>query len=279
MSGSGPLAAASSPFSNSAILDTALLDTVLFVHAHPDDETLSSGALIRELVASGVRVVLLTATRGEQGEVVAAVRHTVPSGHNGEPDPAALTLIRLDELAGAVRSLGIADAVFLGEPPARASGAAARRYLDSGMRWLDPDADGRVLAGPALDVDDRALTAAPLAEVSADVLAYLRQVQPDLVVSYDDIGGYGHPDHRRAREAALAAAREAGVPFAEIVPPEAISPDAPDARLVDATPRLAEVQDALRHHATQLTVDGADVVHSGGQREPIRLVTGLRLVP
>jgi len=237
--------------------------SVLFVHAHPDDESLSSAGLILWLVDRGIRVELLTATRGERGEVVPALRREA----GGDAD--ALTRIRIAELQRAVRSLGITHAYFLGEPPARAEGLPARVYRDSGMRWVTP-----TLAGPVDDAPTDALTVASDAEVTADVLALIRHLSPDLVVSYDDRGGYGHPDHRRIRHAALGASRAAGVRFAELVPA-----DADGAFVVDASDRLPEIADALRAHATQLTVDGSDVVHSGGQREPIRTIYGARPVP
>ena len=236
--------------------------TVLFVHAHPDDETLSSGGLILWLVAQGVRVELLTATRGERGEVVPALRADIGD------DPARLTRVRLAELDGAVRVLGIAHSYYLGEPPARAEGCAPRSYSDSGMRWVTP-----TLAGPVDDAPPDALTRAPEADVVADLLALIEHVRPDLVVSYDDQGGYGHPDHRFIRAAAVRASRGAGVPFAELV-----SPGEPDAFVLDATDRANQIADALREHATQLTVDGADVVHSGGQREAIAMSYGVRIV-
>ena len=246
--------------------------SVLFVHAHPDDETLSSGGLILWLVARGVRVELLTATRGERGEVVPALREAVGD------DPDALTGIRLRELENAVRTLGVGEARYLGEPPARAPGLPSRRYTDSGMRWVTP-----TFAGPVDDVPPSALTRAPDSEVVADVLAFIRHSVPDLVVSYDDRGGYGHPDHRRIRAAALTASRAAGVPFAELVPADTTDDGvgaaaAPGLTVVDAADRFGAIQDALRAHATQLTVDGDHVVHSGGQREPIVTAYAVRLV-
>lgn len=234
---------------------------VLFVHAHPDDETLATGALILALGEAGVRVSLLTATRGERGEVVPALRDAVG-------DAGALTRLRERELAHAVERLGIGDAHLLGRGAARAAGRAERVYADSGMRWVTP-----TFAGPAADLTPDALTAADPAEVTADILALLTATRPDLVVSYDDAGGYGHPDHVFIRATAVEAARQAGVPFAEVVPA-----DAADAVVVDATPLAGRLLPAMHAHATQFTVDGDEVVHCGGQREPIRLATALRLV-
>lgn len=236
--------------------------SVLFAHAHPDDETLSSGGVILRLVERGVRVTLLTATRGERGDVVPELKERIRG------DPEVLTVIRLDELRRAVRALGIADVYFLGEPPARAAGLPPRRYSDSGMRWVTP-----AVAGPVDDAPAEALTRASEAEVVADVIALIRHVRPDVVVSYDDQGGYGHPDHRCIRGAALLASRAAGVPFAELV-----AADAPRSFLIDASDRLDGIAEALRAHATQLTVHGDHVVHSGGQREPIMTVVGVRVV-
>ncbi|TFD34111.1 PIG-L deacetylase family protein [Cryobacterium cryoconiti] len=244
----------------------SLLDgvpTVLFVHAHPDDETIATGALIAELVARGIRVSLLTATRGEQGEVVTGPLSVLEGTE-------ALTRERERELAGATAALGIAagDRFWLGAAPARARGLSPRAYRDSGMTWIRPG-----LAGPAADIDDDALVRAPLAEVTADVAALMAGLRPALVISYDNGGGYGHPDHVRMHEAALAASRTARVAFAEVV-----HSMVDGAEWFDLSEYLATVTDALRCHASQLTVDGAHIVHSGGQREPIITAVGLRLL-
>lgn len=240
----------------------AQASVVLFAHAHPDDETISTGALMRELVDRGTRVVLLTASRGERGEIVPAVRQSIGD------DEDALTAARERELEQALTVLGVSDSYLLGMPPARAAGKAPRRYLDSGMRWVRPG-----LAGPADDVPPDALSVADLDEVAADVRALIDAVGPGLVVSYDDNGGYGHPDHHRIREAAMAAAADAAVPFAEL----AAAP-AGDVEWFDLPRHLPTVQEALRSHASQLTVDGTHIIHSGGQREPIVTSVGLRLI-
>ncbi len=238
------------------------VSSVLFAHAHPDDETLGSGGLIAELVARGVRVTLLTATRGERGEIVAG---SLPVGTDAD----ALTRAREIELAGAVAALGISAHYWLGESAARAAERAPRRYLDSGMEWIRPG-----FAGPADDADADALSVAPLDEVIDDVAALLAEERPSLVISYDADGGYGHPDHIRIREAALAASVTADIPFAEL-----LATPADDAEWLALAAHRTAVTAALRCHASQLTVVGDDVVHSGGQRHPIGTDVGLRVVP
>ena len=241
----------------------SLLDgqrSVLFVHAHPDDETISTGALIAEYVARGSRVFLLTCSRGERGEVVDGPL-TALAGTD------ELAQERDRELERATGILGITERFWLGEAPARVSGLAARRYRDSGMVWIRPG-----LAGPADDAAQDALSVAPLAEVSADVAALIERLRPSLVISYDDGGGYGHPDHVRAHDAARAACLATGTAFAEV-----LEAPAPGGDWFDLPQHLSVVTDALRAHASQLTVHGTDIVHSGGQREAIGTSAGLRL--
>ena len=237
------------------------LATVLLVHAHPDDETLTTGALAAELVARGTRVFLLTASRGERGEVVAGPL----SGLEGTE---ALAQEREDELRRAGDALGLAGRFWLGEAPARAGGQEPRRYRDSGMTWISEG-----LAGPAVDAEADALAVAPLSEVTADLEALIRHVRPTLVISYDQGGGYGHPDHVRMHEATIAACRGTLTRCAEIV----LAP-APDAEWLDLEARRAVTTAALRCYRSQLTVtgDGRHIVHSGGQREAITVSIGLR---
>lgn len=242
-----------------SLLDAA--GSVLVVHAHPDDETLSTGALVAELTARGCTVRLVTATRGERGEIVPGS----PAARSGVAD---LSVLRTAELDGAARALRIAERFWLGEPPARAGGLAPRRYQDSGMRWVRPG-----LAGPATDVDPADFVAAPPAEAVADLLALLGALHPDLVISYGPEGGYGHPDHVRTHEVCRDACAQAGVPFAQVV-----AEPGPGVEWFELGDRLDQVVAALRQHASQLTVDGTDVVHAGGQREAIRTRVGLSLV-
>jgi N-acetyl-1-D-myo-inositol-2-amino-2-deoxy-alpha-D-glucopyranoside deacetylase len=235
--------------------------SVLFAHAHPDDETLASGALIAEMVARGIRVSLLTASRGERGEVVLGPLSRLAGTE-------ALSIERERELAGALRVLGIAEHFWLGLRPARVDGLPERHYRDSGMVWVREG-----VAGPADDATTDALARAELSEVTADVAALLRATQPDLVISYDDHGGYGHPDHVRIRDAALRASAALNIPFAEL-----LEEQTPGAQWFGLEHRRGTMTDALRSHASQLTVVGDFVVHSGGQREPIRPSVGLRIV-
>lgn len=235
---------------------------VLLVHAHPDDETLATGGLIAELTARGVRVAVLTATRGEQGEVVDGPLSPLV----GTPE---LTVHREGEVAAACRVLGVREHGFLGEPPARAEALAPRRYTDSGMRWLD---EVQTVAGPGDQAGPDSLTNAPPAEVAADIVAYARAVHADAVVGYDSHGGYGHPDHVALHEPSRAAAAALGVPFWEV----ASDPDTEPGERIDTPQHLVLLQRALRHHASQLTVEGADVVHVGGQRQPIQTSFTLR---
>ncbi|KGJ73380.1 hypothetical protein GY21_11525 [Cryobacterium roopkundense] len=235
------------------------LSSVLFVHAHPDDETISTGALIAELVSRGIRVTLLTATRGERGEVVAGPLSQLEGTQ-------ALSDERELELERAVRTLGVAERFWLGEPPARRNTLEPRHYRDSGMSWISPG-----LAGPANDVSDEALVRAPLGDVTQDIESLLDALRPSLVISYDHGGGYGHPDHVRVHDATVAASRAAGTPFAEIVHVRA---DASEWFTLDRHEET--VLAALRCHASQLTVDGTQIVHSGGQREDVITSVGLR---
>ncbi len=240
---------------------------LVFLHAHPDDETLATGALLAWLVDRGGEPAVVTATRGEQGEVVPGPLSALA----GTPQ---LVAHRERELAGALGVLGVADHAFLGTPPARAAGRGPRRYTDSGMRWLDA---AETLAGPGGSAGADSLTAAPVDEAAADLAAYLASLGADAVVGYDVHGGYGHPDHVACHHIAGAAARLAGVPLFEVVS-EPLLP-APDAREYALPEYLPRVREALANHASQLTVDGAEVVHVGGQRQPIPTTVWLRRVP
>jgi len=163
---------------------------MLLVHAHPDDETINNGATIAAAAASGVVVTLVTCTRGELGEVLPAdLAHL-----KGDPD--ALGAYREGELAAAMVRLGVTDHRFLGADPAR----PPVRYRDSGMVTLP---SGQ--AGTPADLDPRAFAAADLDEAAAHLCAVIEEIRPQVVLTYDAGGGYGHPDHVMAHRVAMRA--------------------------------------------------------------------------
>jgi len=253
---------------------TGLLDGVdvgdrparlLFVHAHPDDETLATGVALAHHVARGDEVHVLTCTLGEEGEVIPAdLAHL--EGAEGDP----LAAHRLGELAGAMGVLGV-TAHLLGPGP----DGSPTRWRDSGM------------AGSPASRHPRAWVGAGLADAAAAVRGVLDELDPDVVVTYDATGGYGHPDHVRTHEATChAVATASGSPvlygtltplswvledrawLAEHVPADlglvVASADDPFATSVVpdevvthhvVDPGVVAVQEeALRHHATQVVV-------------------------
>jgi len=235
--------------------------TYLLCHAHPDDETLATGAIALGLRARGDAVVVLTASRGERGEVRPGPFALLA----GTPQLAA---IRDKELATAVAALGIEHHSYLGTPPARAEGLPPRRYTDSGMRWVTP-----TLAGPGEDAGPESLTAAGLDEVTADIAAFARGTEATDLVSYDDDGGYGHPDHIRMHDATRAAARLLGLPFHVIV----TDPTGLYDEWLDATSGAEALNSAYDAYETQFVREGDEVTHVGGQDDRVVRAAGLRL--
>ena len=182
---------------------------LLAVHAHPDDETLATGALLATWAAAGEPVTLVTCTRGEQGEVIGAeLAHL-------EGDGPALAAHREGELAAALASLGVSDHVFLDQVedggPGRSPGQVGERsFRDSGMAWAAP---GIARAAAEADLSEGALVGVPLDEAARRLARVLRERRPRVVVTYEPSGGYGHPDHVRAHEITVRAielAREQG---------------------------------------------------------------------
>lgn len=186
---------------------------ILWVHAHPDDESIATGGAIAQYARAGATNVLLTMTRGERGEVIPEPLRHLEVGQPGCPDTdgTALGLYRVGELDDAAAALGLADRFFAGETPAvdESVGFAngLGRYLDSGMSWGH---NGR--AQPAKDVSPAALTSATEGEAAAHVAAAVREVRPHAVVTYCDDGGYGHPDHVRTHHVTLRAIDQALTP-------------------------------------------------------------------
>ncbi|MDT0261789.1 N-acetyl-1-D-myo-inositol-2-amino-2-deoxy-alpha-D-glucopyranoside deacetylase [Jatrophihabitans lederbergiae] len=182
---------------------------LLLVHAHPDDETIGTGATMARYVAEGAQVTLVTCTLGEEGEVLVPALAQLAADHADQ-----LGGWRIAELNAAMAELGVTDRRFLG---------GAGRFRDSGM--MGTPANSRERAFWRADTD-RTVFAAALGEL----VAVIREVRPQVVVTYDDFGGYGHPDHIMAHRVATAAVRAAGdaaySPFADETP----------ARLSDSVP-------------------------------------------
>ncbi|WP_115030797.1 PIG-L family deacetylase [Dermatophilus congolensis] len=168
---------------------------LLFIHAHPDDETLWSGVTLAHYAGKGADVHVLTCTLGDEGEVIPPeLAHHAPDQEN------TLGQYRRGELRAAMKTIGAREHV-LGENPLTMRGA---RYRDSGM------------AGTDENNDPRALCRADLGSLAARIRARIVRLAPDAVITYEATGGYGHPDHIRVHEATRAAI--AGLP-AEQQPP------------------------------------------------------------
>jgi LmbE family N-acetylglucosaminyl deacetylase len=156
--------------------------TLMAVHAHPDDEAISTGGVLARYAGEGVRTVLVTCTNGELGDGPGGVKPGEP-GH----DPAVVVPLRRSELEASCEVLGVSHLELLG-------------YHDSGMMgWPQNEAPGSFWRTP---VDE-----------PADHLAgLLRAYQPQVVVTYDENGFYGHPDHIQANRITVAALEMSGIP-------------------------------------------------------------------
>jgi len=165
---------------------------LLLVHAHPDDEAIGNGATMARYVAEGRGVTLVTCTAGEMGEIlVPELEHLAADRED------RLGEHRRGELADAMKALGVTDHRFLG-------GFGA--YRDSGMKWHE---DGHAIA--ADETDPRAFANADLTEAADRLVAIIREVRPQVLVTYDEFGGYGHPDHIQAHRVATYGAALAAV--------------------------------------------------------------------
>lgn len=205
---------------------------MVLVHAHPDDESITTGATAAALVRAGAAVTVVTCTRGERGEVIGALSH-LEGDHDG------LAAHRETELAAALAALGVRDGRFLGAD-------AGTRFRDSGMVWGD---DGRAVPPPDVSVD--AFSRTPVEVAAAHLVRVLDDVDADTVLTYDDGGGYGHPDHEQAHRVAVAAAAVA------VARPAvwAVQPEGRDGEIVCGSEDLRAVKAAaLRAHATQVVV-------------------------
>src|SRR5690606_11635416 len=145
---------------------------VLFVHAHQDDESIETGATIARYAAEGAHVTLVTCTLGEEGE-------TIPPelAHHAADRDDTLGRYRIGELAAACAALGVTDHRFLG---------GAGRWRDSGMM------------GAPSNLRPDCFWQADLDEAAAELVKVIREVRPQVLVTYDENGTYGHPDHIKA---------------------------------------------------------------------------------
>ncbi|WAL97663.1 N-acetyl-1-D-myo-inositol-2-amino-2-deoxy-alpha-D-glucopyranoside deacetylase [Streptomyces sp. Je 1-369] len=159
---------------------------LLLVHAHPDDESITTGATMAKYAAEGAQVTLVTCTLGEEGEII-------PAGlaHLAADRDDSLGAHRVGELAAAMKEVGVTDHRFLGGPG---------RYRDSGMMGVEQN--GRPGAFWSADLD----------EAAGHLVAVIRDVRPQVLVTYDPDGGYGHPDHIQAHRVAMRAADLAADP-------------------------------------------------------------------
>ncbi|MDG4754131.1 N-acetyl-1-D-myo-inositol-2-amino-2-deoxy-alpha-D-glucopyranoside deacetylase [Micromonospora sp. WMMD718] len=233
---------------------------LLLVHAHPDDESIGTGATMAHYAATGAHVTLVTCTLGEEGEI-----HVPALAQLCAAEADQLGGYRIGELAAACAALGVTDHRFLG---------GAGRYRDSGMMGL------------ATNEHPRAFWQADLNTAAGYLVEVIREVRPQVLVTYDPDGFYGHPDHIQAHRVAmraveLAAAEgiapakvywtamprsvlDAGLetftessdnPFAGIESADELpfgTPDAEIAARIDGTDQHAAKEAAMRAHATQI---------------------------
>ena len=150
---------------------------LLLVHAHPDDESITCGATMAKYVSEKAQVTLVTCTLGEEGEVL------VPSlAHLAADKDDKLGDHRITELKDAMNELKVTDWRLLGGPG---------KYRDSGM-----------IGTPANERLDN-FWHADLLQAAKDLVAIIREVKPQVLITYDDFGGYGHPDHIQAHRVAM----------------------------------------------------------------------------
>jgi N-acetyl-1-D-myo-inositol-2-amino-2-deoxy-alpha-D-glucopyranoside deacetylase len=248
---------------------------MLLVHAHPDDETIGTGATMARYASEGAQVTLLTCTLGELGEVLVPELEGIAAERADQ-----LGGYRIAELAAAMRELGVTDHRYLG---------GAGYWRDSGMMGTPGNDDPRAFWSCATDPERFQLAVDQAA-------ALIREVRPQVVVTYDQNGGYGHPDHVMAHRVAMAAVDRAAEPgeggepwtvakvYWAIVPKSALqsgldalraagvasafdgvesvdelpmgNPDEDVTSAIDGTSFAEQKRAAMRAHATQIAVDG-----------------------
>lgn len=234
---------------------------VLLVHAHPDDETINNGATMAMYAQLGASVTLITCTRGEEGDIL------VPElTHLASASEDKLGEHRIKELAEAMQALGIRDHRFLAE--------GDKIYRDSGMMGTEPNNRPDVF------------WQADLEEAANYLVAVIEEVKPHVLITYDEIGGYGHPDHIQAHRVAMRASEKANWRIQKIywntMPKSVLAEsmekmkeigsdffgaesvdDLPFAKddkfvttLVDANSCVEKKMAAMKAHLTQISLDG-----------------------
>ena len=237
---------------------------LLLVHAHPDDETINNGVTMAKYAKEGVKVTLVTCTRGEEGEVLVSELSNLASDKDDK-----LGQHREIELKDAMAHLGISDFRFLGAPD--------KKWRDSGM-----------MGTPQNDRND-VFWQSDLDESANELVKVILEIQPQVLITYDEFGGYGHPDHIKAHRVAMRAAeiaetkgwkiekiywntmprsviqmgiekmKEVGSDFfgaesADDLP--FAKPDELVTTVVHASEFVQQKLDAMKAHATQIVVDG-----------------------
>jgi N-acetyl-1-D-myo-inositol-2-amino-2-deoxy-alpha-D-glucopyranoside deacetylase len=198
---------------------------LLLVHAHPDDESIGTGATMAKYAAEGVGITLVTCTLGEMGEIIPLTL--------GHLSPDQLGEYRIGELKAACDELGVSDHRFLG---------GAGRWRDSGMMGVPSNEDPRCFWRASVD------------EAASALVAVIDEVRPTAIVSYDANGFYGHPDHIQAHRVSRRAYEMACDPAVVRLYATA-APDFTDVTTrVDANAYLDKKIAAMRAHATQITV-------------------------
>ena len=230
---------------------------ILLVHAHPDDETINNGATMALYASLGADVTLVTCTRGEEGEVLVPGLSHLASSHQD-----LLGAHREIELANAMKALGITDYRFLGH------------YRDSGMMGTDQNNRPDVFWQADLD------------SAARELVNIIEEVKPHVLITYDEIGGYGHPDHIQAHRVAMRASELATWQIQKIywntMPKSVIAEsiakmkeigsdffgaetadDLPFAKddslvttLIDGNKFVQAKMDAMKAHETQIALDG-----------------------
>ena len=154
---------------------------LLLVHAHPDDETIGNGVTMAKYATAGTQVTLVTCTRGEEGEVLLSELANLASDKDDK-----LGEQRIIELKNAMHELGIKDYRFLGAPN--------KKWRDSGMMGTPQNDRNDVFWQTDLD------------EAALELVKIILEIKPQVLITYDEFGGYGHPDHIKAHRVAMRAA-------------------------------------------------------------------------